>query len=178
MLLTFFQQKYWHIWDTNVRNFNVSLTNDIVSFEQPALIFYCILLYPRILLRHTCISSLYLPFNFCYLNLLVSQSRFSGTRKFRDTSSLGWTLSYRELTVRIGSNINRLRRAPMIVPSHMKRQKRLQSLLKLKKKTSRRWGQLFGVNHIALRTTKSLWSYGCSECNRVNCCLVNGRCWH
>ena len=34
-LLTFFQQKYWHIWDTNVWNFNVSLTNDVVSFEQP-----------------------------------------------------------------------------------------------------------------------------------------------
>ena len=33
-LLTFFQQKYWHIWD-NVWNFNVSLTNDIFSFEQP-----------------------------------------------------------------------------------------------------------------------------------------------
>ena len=34
-LLTFFQQKYWHIWDINFRNFNVSLTNDDVSFEQP-----------------------------------------------------------------------------------------------------------------------------------------------
>ena len=33
-LLTFFQQKYWHIWDINIWNFNVSLTNDIVSFEQ------------------------------------------------------------------------------------------------------------------------------------------------
>ena len=34
-LLTFFHQKYWHIWDINVWNFNVSLTNDVVSFEQP-----------------------------------------------------------------------------------------------------------------------------------------------
>ena len=34
-LLTFFQQKYWHIWDINVWNFNETLTNDIVSFEQP-----------------------------------------------------------------------------------------------------------------------------------------------
>ena len=34
-LLTFFQQKYGHIWDINVWNFNETLTNDIVSFEQP-----------------------------------------------------------------------------------------------------------------------------------------------
>ena len=34
-LLTFFQQKYWHIWDINIWNFNVSWTNDVVSFEQP-----------------------------------------------------------------------------------------------------------------------------------------------
>ena len=33
-LLTFFQQKYWHIWDINTWNFNVSFTNDVVSFEQ------------------------------------------------------------------------------------------------------------------------------------------------
>ena len=33
-LLTFFQQKYWHIWDINVWNFNETLTNDVVSFEQ------------------------------------------------------------------------------------------------------------------------------------------------
>ena len=33
--LTFFQQKYWPIWDINDWNFNVSLTNDVVSFEQP-----------------------------------------------------------------------------------------------------------------------------------------------
>ena len=34
-LLTFFQQKkYWHIWNVNVWNFNVSLNNDVVSFEQ------------------------------------------------------------------------------------------------------------------------------------------------
>ena len=33
-LLTFFQQKYWHIWDINAWNFNITLTNDIVSFEQ------------------------------------------------------------------------------------------------------------------------------------------------
>ena len=33
-LLTFFQQIYWHIWDINVWNFNVSLTNDVISFEQ------------------------------------------------------------------------------------------------------------------------------------------------
>ena len=34
-LLTFFQQKYWHTWDINVWNFNETLTNDVVSFEQP-----------------------------------------------------------------------------------------------------------------------------------------------
>ena len=33
-LLTFFQQKYWYIWDINVWNFNETLTNDVVSFEQ------------------------------------------------------------------------------------------------------------------------------------------------
>ena len=32
-LLTFLQQK-WHISDTNIRNFNETLTNDVVSFEQ------------------------------------------------------------------------------------------------------------------------------------------------
>ena len=31
----FFNKKYLHIWDINVWNFNVSLTNDVVSFEQP-----------------------------------------------------------------------------------------------------------------------------------------------
>ena len=34
-LLTFFQQKYWRILDISNRNFNETLTNDIVSFEQP-----------------------------------------------------------------------------------------------------------------------------------------------
>ena len=34
-LLAFFHKKYWHIWDINVWNFNVSLTNDVVSFELP-----------------------------------------------------------------------------------------------------------------------------------------------
>ena len=34
-LLTFFNKKYWHIWDINNWNFNVPLTNDVVSFEQP-----------------------------------------------------------------------------------------------------------------------------------------------
>ena len=34
-LLTFFNKKYWHIWDIKVWNFNVPLTNDVVSFEQP-----------------------------------------------------------------------------------------------------------------------------------------------
>ena len=33
--LHFFNKKYWHIWDTNIWIFNVLLTNDIVSFEQP-----------------------------------------------------------------------------------------------------------------------------------------------
>ena len=37
-LLPFFQQKYWHIWDISVWNFNESLTNDVVSFEQPGLV--------------------------------------------------------------------------------------------------------------------------------------------
>ena len=31
----FFNKKYWRIWGINIWNFNVSLTNDIVSFEQP-----------------------------------------------------------------------------------------------------------------------------------------------
>ena len=35
-LLTFFlAKKNWHISDINVRNFNETLTNDVVSFEQP-----------------------------------------------------------------------------------------------------------------------------------------------
>ena len=34
-LLTFFQQKYWRKSDINVWNFNETLTNDVVSFEQP-----------------------------------------------------------------------------------------------------------------------------------------------
>ena len=34
-LLTFFHKKYWHILDINVWNFNETLTNDVVSFEQP-----------------------------------------------------------------------------------------------------------------------------------------------
>ena len=33
-LLTLFQQKYWHISDINIWKFNISLTNDVVSFEQ------------------------------------------------------------------------------------------------------------------------------------------------
>ena len=31
----FFDKKYWHILDINVRNFNETLTKDIFSFEQP-----------------------------------------------------------------------------------------------------------------------------------------------
>ena len=34
-LLTFFQQKNWHISDINVWNFKETLTNDVASFEQP-----------------------------------------------------------------------------------------------------------------------------------------------
>ena len=34
-LLTFFIKEYWHISDINVRNLNETLTNDVVSFEQP-----------------------------------------------------------------------------------------------------------------------------------------------
>ena len=33
-LLTFFNQKYWGIWDINVWNFNKTLTDDVISFEQ------------------------------------------------------------------------------------------------------------------------------------------------
>ena len=33
-LLTFFNKKYWFIWDINVWNFNETLTNDVISFEQ------------------------------------------------------------------------------------------------------------------------------------------------
>ena len=39
-LLLFFQQKYLHIWDINIWNLNISLTNDIVSFEQPGPVIY------------------------------------------------------------------------------------------------------------------------------------------
>ena len=35
-LLTVFQQKYWHILDISIWNFNDTLTNAIVSFEQLA----------------------------------------------------------------------------------------------------------------------------------------------
>ena len=31
----FFNNKYWHIWDINVWNFNEMWTNDSFSFEQP-----------------------------------------------------------------------------------------------------------------------------------------------
>ena len=31
----FFNKKYWQISDINVLNFNNTLTNDVVSFEQP-----------------------------------------------------------------------------------------------------------------------------------------------
>ena len=34
-LFKIFRQKYWHIWDINIWNFNETLTNDIFSFEQP-----------------------------------------------------------------------------------------------------------------------------------------------
>ena len=34
-LLIFSQQKYWHIPDINVRNYNETLNNDVDSFEQP-----------------------------------------------------------------------------------------------------------------------------------------------
>ena len=30
-----YQQKWWRISDINVWNFNETLTNDVVSFEQP-----------------------------------------------------------------------------------------------------------------------------------------------
>ena len=31
----FFSKKYWHIWEINFWKFNETLTNDVVSFEQP-----------------------------------------------------------------------------------------------------------------------------------------------
>ena len=37
--LTFFNKKYWHIWEINLWKFNETLTNDIVSFEQPGPVF-------------------------------------------------------------------------------------------------------------------------------------------
>ena len=33
--LQFFHKKYWHIWAINFWKFNETLTNDVVSFEQP-----------------------------------------------------------------------------------------------------------------------------------------------
>ena len=35
-----FQQKYWYISDINVRNFSETVTNEVVSFEQPGPEFY------------------------------------------------------------------------------------------------------------------------------------------
>ena len=32
----FFKRKYWRISDINIWNFKETLTNDVVSFEQPA----------------------------------------------------------------------------------------------------------------------------------------------
>ena len=34
-LLSFFQQKYWQNSDIKVWNFNETLTNNVISFEQP-----------------------------------------------------------------------------------------------------------------------------------------------
>ena len=34
-LRTFFQQKNWHISDISIQNFKETLTNDVISFEQP-----------------------------------------------------------------------------------------------------------------------------------------------
>ena len=34
-LLTFINKKYWRISVINIKNFNVTLTNDVVSFERP-----------------------------------------------------------------------------------------------------------------------------------------------
>ena len=31
----FSNKKYWHVWNINAWNFNDTLTNDVVSFEQP-----------------------------------------------------------------------------------------------------------------------------------------------
>ena len=36
-LLDFFQQKYWYISDISISNFNQTLANELVSFEQPGL---------------------------------------------------------------------------------------------------------------------------------------------
>ena len=33
-LLTFYQQKFWPIWEINFWKFNETLTNDVVNFEQ------------------------------------------------------------------------------------------------------------------------------------------------
>ena len=41
-LLTFFQQKNWRILDINIRIFNKTLTNDVVSFEQPGPVNYAL----------------------------------------------------------------------------------------------------------------------------------------
>ena len=31
----FFNKKYWRIWEINFWKFNKTLTNEVVSFEQP-----------------------------------------------------------------------------------------------------------------------------------------------
>ena len=38
----FFNKKYWHIWDINIWNFNETLTNDVVSFEQLKPVLYIV----------------------------------------------------------------------------------------------------------------------------------------
>ena len=44
----------------------------------------------------------------------------------------------------------------------------LGNLIHIKHNLISTFSPIFLFNHIALRTDKILWSFGCSECNRVN----------
>ena len=54
-LLTFFQQKFQHICVSLDLNFNESLTNDIISFEQLGPVFECMWTEKATISLHICL---------------------------------------------------------------------------------------------------------------------------
>ena len=52
-LLTFFNKKYWHIWEIDFWKFNETLTNDVVSFEQPGPELLPMIVYPFTFINNT-----------------------------------------------------------------------------------------------------------------------------